>query len=173
MIVSSIDELSAIVARRQRAGEKLVFTNGVFDLVHVGHLRYLAEARSLGDGLIVAVNSDSSVRRIKGPLRPLIAEDERAELLDSLKSVDYVVLFDTDTPVPVVAAVKPAIYVKGGDYTVEALPETPIVKAYGGEVKILGFTPGRSSTNLLQTIVERYGEHAEGSPSHPSRTPKS
>jgi glycerol-3-phosphate cytidylyltransferase len=106
----------------------------------------------------VAVNSDDSVRRLKGPLRPLIAQDERAELLDSLKSVDYVVLFDTNTPVPVVEQVKPAIYVKGGDYTKETLPETPVVEGYGGEVRILSFTPGRSSTNLLETIISRYGQ---------------
>jgi rfaE bifunctional protein nucleotidyltransferase chain/domain len=158
MIVSSISELAAIVSDRQNAGEKMVFTNGVFDLLHVGHLRYLAEARALGDALIVAVNSDESVHRIKGPLRPLIAEDERAELLNCLRFVDYVVLFDTNTPVPVVEEVKPAIYVKGGDYKIEALPETPIVEAYGGEVRILSFTPGRSSTNLLEVIVTRYGQ---------------
>jgi rfaE bifunctional protein nucleotidyltransferase chain/domain len=157
MIVDSLHKLEAIVAERQNAGEKIVFTNGVFDLVHVGHLRYLADAKALGDALVVGVNSDSSVRRLKGPLRPLIEEAERAELLDNLKSVDYVYIFDSDTPVPVVAAVQPAIYAKGGDYTVATLPESPVVHAYGGEVVILGFTPGKSSSALVETIAERYG----------------
>jgi rfaE bifunctional protein nucleotidyltransferase chain/domain len=157
MIIPTITQLAEIVAKRQNSGEKIVFTNGVFDLVHVGHLRYLAEARNLGDALIVAVNSDDSVRRLKGPLRPLITEDERSEMLAHLRSVDYVVIFDTNTPVPVIEEVKPAIYAKGGDYTRETLPETPIVESYGGEVRILGFTPGRSSSNLIDTIAKRYG----------------
>jgi rfaE bifunctional protein nucleotidyltransferase chain/domain len=157
LIIRSLSELAELVRGRQDAGEKIVFTNGVFDLVHVGHLRYLAEARALGDALVVAVNSDDSVRRLKGSLRPLIGESERAELLDNLKSVDYVTIFDTDTPVSSIEAVKPAIYVKGGDYEKNSLPETSVVEAYGGHVQILGFTTGRSSTNLLETIVSRYG----------------
>ena len=152
MFIQSSQELAEIVARRQLAGEKIVFTNGVFDLLHVGHVRYLQEARALGDGLLIAVNSDDSVRRIKGPTRPLVCEAERAEVLDALRCVDYVTLFSTDTPVPLIEIVQPALYVKGGDYDVDMLPETRIVRSYGGHVRILGFTDGRSTTRLVEAI---------------------
>src|SRR5579862_5021044 len=134
MVVQNHDELVKIIKSRQAAGELIVFTNGVFDILHSGHASYLAQARELGDALIVAVNSDSSVRRLKGDKRPIVAEAERAELLDALRCVDYVTLFGTDTPVPLVEKIKPDIYVKGGDYRVEDLPETRVVKAYGGKV---------------------------------------
>lgn len=152
MFVESYSDLAEIIAERQARGEKIVFTNGVFDLLHVGHLRYLQEARSLGDALLIAVNSDSSVKRIKGPTRPLNAELERAEILDGLRCVDYVTIFESSTPVPVIEIVRPALYVKGGDYTVDTLPETPVVRSYGGEVKILGFTEGRSTTRLIESM---------------------
>lgn len=152
MFIKDHNELAEIVGNRQAAGEKIVFTNGVFDLLHVGHLRYLQEARALGDALLIAVNSDSSVRRLKGDSRPIVCESERAELLDALRCVDFVTIFETDTPVPLIGQVKPLIYVKGGDYTVETLPETPIVKGYGGDVIILGFTKGRSTSRLIEML---------------------
>ena len=157
MIVENHEDLAGIVKRRQAAGELIVFTNGVFDILHNGHARYLAEARGLGDALIVAVNSDSSVRRLKGEKRPIVGEAERAEMLDALRSVDYVTFFGTDTPVPLLRELKPDIYVKGGDYRIEDLPEAPVVKAYGGVVRLLPFVDGSSTTNIVQRILERYG----------------
>jgi D-beta-D-heptose 7-phosphate kinase/D-beta-D-heptose 1-phosphate adenosyltransferase len=149
--------LAALAAERQAGGEKIVFTNGVFDILHVGHARYLAEARALGDALVVAVNTDRSVRGIKGDLRPVVSETERAEMLGWLACVDYVTLFDTPTPVPLIEQVKPAIYVKGGDYRIEDLPETPVVRSYGGEVRILSLIEGRSTTRIIEKIVLAYG----------------
>jgi rfaE bifunctional protein nucleotidyltransferase chain/domain len=132
-----------------------VFTNGVFDLMHVGHLRYLQAARALGDRLVVAVNADSSVRRLnKGPERPILPEDERAELLAGLACVDFVTIFDEPTADAVLAALKPTVYAKGGDYTPDSLPEAPTVRAYGGRIEILPFVPGRSTTSLIARIIE-------------------
>ena len=148
--------LTQAVARRQANGERIVFTNGVFDLLHVGHARYLAEARALGDALIVAVNTDSSVRGLKGPLRPIVPEEERMEMLAALTAVDYVTPFSTPTPVPLLEAVRPALYVKGGDYTAENLPEAPVVRGYGGHVQILSLVAGRSSTDIIGRVRAAY-----------------
>lgn len=133
-----------------------VFTNGCFDLMHVGHLRYLQAARKLGDRLVVALNTDASVKRIKGELRPILPEDERAELMAGLECVDYVTLFDEPTADAVLAELKPQIYAKGGDYTPDTLPEAPTVAAYGGRVAILPFIPGRSTTSLIARILETH-----------------
>lgn len=152
MTIVSHEELARIVGARQARGERVVFTNGVFDLLHTGHVRYLAEARALGDALVVAVNEDASVRGFKGDLRPILPQGERAELLDALRVVDYVTLFGTRTPVPLIEQVHPAVYVKGGDYALEDLPETAAVRAYGGDVRILGLVPGRSTTNIVAKI---------------------
>jgi rfaE bifunctional protein nucleotidyltransferase chain/domain len=156
----TIEEMAEIAARLQDAGGKAVFTNGVFDILHAGHVRYLAEARALGDMLIVAVNTDESVRRIKGPLRPIISEDERAELLAALSVVDHVLLFDTPTPVPAIEQIRPLIYVKGGDYKIADLPEAPVVAAYGGEVKVLSLFEGLSTTNIIKKVCLAYGNGA-------------
>ena len=150
------DTLAEAVARRQAAGERIVFTNGVFDLLHVGHARYLAEARALGDALIVAVNTDASVRGLKGPLRPIVPEDERMEMLAALAVVDYVTPFGTPTPVPLLEQIRPAIYVKGGDYQISSLPEAPVVQGYGGHVQILSLVAGRSSTDIIARIRAAY-----------------
>lgn len=150
------EELAEIVARRQSAGEKIVLTNGVFDLLHVGHARYLAEARALGDALVVAVNSDESVRGFKDPLRPVVPLAERMELLASLSSVDYVVPFATRTPVPLIEQVRPLVYAKGGDYALSDLPEAPVVLGYGGSVEILSLVAGRSTTNLIARVCAAY-----------------
>ena len=155
--ILSADALAEAVARRQAAGERIVFTNGVFDLLHVGHARYLAEARALGDALIVAVNTDFSVRRLKGPLRPIVPEEERMELLAALSVVDYVIPFGTPTPVPLLTQIRPAIYVKGGDYRIADLPEASIVEGYGGHVQILSLVAGRSSTNIIARVCAAYG----------------
>jgi rfaE bifunctional protein nucleotidyltransferase chain/domain len=165
MSIVSHEELAQIVAERQARGERMVFTNGVFDLLHVGHVRYLTEARALGDALIVAVNEDASVRSFKGDLRPILPQDERAELLDALRVVDYVTLFGTRTPVPLIEQVHPALYVKGGDYARGDLPETPVVLGYGGDVQILSLVPGRSTTTLIakiQAAAAQTGANGEG-----------
>ncbi len=159
--VTTLDELRDLRCG-WRAGVKLVMTNGVFDLLHLGHARYLDDARSLGDMLVVGLNSDQSTRRIKGPLRPLVPERERAELLLSLRAVDYVTIFDEPTAEALVAALEPDVYCKGGDYTLQpgdgkALPEARIVQAYGGRIKLIPYLDGHSTSELISTIVERYG----------------
>ncbi len=134
----------------EQAGRRLVFTNGVFDILHAGHVQYLAEARKLGDMLIVGLNSDASVRRLgKGEDRPVNPLDDRATVLEALRAVDAVIAFDEDTPVELIRVLKPDVHVKGGDYSVKNLPETSVVQAYGGEVVILPLLQGRSTTGIL------------------------
>ena len=132
--------------------KKVVFTNGCFDILHVGHLRYLNEAKKQGDVLIIGVNSDTSVKRLKGESRPINNQFDRAEMLSGLKAVDYTVIFEEDTPEELIATLKPSIHVKGGDYKKEDLPETKIVESYGGEVRILSFVEGKSTTNIVKKI---------------------
>ena len=147
-------ELLALRQNWRETGRKLVFTNGCFDLIHLGHVRYLEEARALGDVLIAGLNSDASVKRLKGPLRPLVNEQERAAVMSALRPVDYVTIFEEDTASNLIAALQPEIYVKGGDYTVgeaqtKPLPEAPTVQSYGGEIVLIPFLPGHSTTNLI------------------------
>ena len=134
--------------------KKLVATGGCFDLLHRGHLHYLAEARKLGDGLIVFLNSDLSVKSLKGEKRPINSEEERKYFLENLKSVDCVEVFTEDTPERIISDIRPSIWVKGGDYKPEELPEYKLVKGYGGEVQILKFIEGYSSTALIKKIKE-------------------
>ncbi len=151
--VLTLDQMRAERARQRAAGRRIVLTNGVFDLLHVGHTRYLSQARALGDALIVAVNDDTSVRALKGPERPILPVAERAEMLAALASVDYVVSFAETTASAVVAALEPDLYVKGGDYSSgKALPEASVVAAYGGEVRLLPFVPGRSTSDIIRAI---------------------
>jgi rfaE bifunctional protein nucleotidyltransferase chain/domain len=140
-------ELAAV-----RHGRKVVLTNGVFDILHVGHVRYLQEARAQGDMLVVAMNTDASVKKIKGPTRPLQNENDRAEILAALGCVDYVTMFSENTAEDVVRVVKPDVYVKGGDYKIETLPEAQVVFEYGGSVKLLQFVDGKSSTNIINKM---------------------
>lgn len=148
------DELSARAESLRAEGKRIVFTNGVFDILHVGHVRYLEQARSLGDALFVGINSDASVRRLgKGPDRPINPEDERAEVIAALRCVDGVCVFDEDTPVALIEAVKPTIHCKGGDYaSPDALPETALVRSLGGDVVILSLVPGRSTTRVVEKL---------------------
>ena len=132
--------------------KKVVFTNGCFDILHVGHLRYLNEAKKQGDILIIGVNSDASVKRLKGESRPINNQFDRAEMLGGLKAVDYTIIFEEDTPEKLIEFLKPSIHVKGGDYKKEDLPETKIVESYGGEVRILSFVEGKSTTNIVKKI---------------------
>lgn len=153
--VSSRDEMQGVVKTWQAEGYTVVFTNGVFDLLHVGHVRYLQEARKLGDKLIVGVNADKSVKRLKGPLRPINGEADRAEIIAALACVDGAVVFDEDTPVALLAYLKPNIHTKGGDYvSADALPETPFVRAYGGKVVILQLVDGKSTSLMLQRVQD-------------------
>ena len=135
-----------------RATGKVVFTNGCFDLLHVGHVRYLQDARALGDTLVVAVNSDASVKRLKGETRPLQTESDRAEILAALGSVDLVTIFEEDTPRELVELLSPDVLVKGGDWPVEKIEGHQQVLAIGGEVKSLAFHDGRSSAKIIEKI---------------------
>ncbi|MER3497086.1 MAG: D-glycero-beta-D-manno-heptose 1-phosphate adenylyltransferase [Armatimonadota bacterium] len=140
-------------AMRARAGRRLVFTNGVFDLLHAGHVRLLRQARELGDLLIVGVNSDASVRTLgKGPERPIHPEADRVVVLEALRMVDGAVLFTESTPLELIKLLRPEVHVKGGDYRAEDLPETPLVEGYGGEVVILPYLEGRSTTIALEKL---------------------
>lgn len=141
-----------LIDKLKKEGNKVVFTNGCFDILHVGHMRYLEEAKAFGDYLFVGVNSDESVRRLKGPTRPINNELDRAELLAGLKSVDFTVIFTEDTPVELIEELKPSIHIKGGDYKKEDLPETKVVESYGGEVYIVSLVEGKSTTNVVKKI---------------------
>ena len=152
------NELASHLQQARADGHVVVTTNGCFDVLHLGHLRYLQAARQLGDLLVVAVNSDSSVRQLKGENRPLVPEDERAEMLAGLECVDYVVIFPESTPIELLSELKPNIHVKGGDYKLEQLIETEVVKKNGGKVIVGLNVPGKSTTNLIEVICERYGE---------------
>ncbi|MBE6099394.1 MAG: D-glycero-beta-D-manno-heptose 1-phosphate adenylyltransferase [Anaerovibrio sp.] len=133
-------------------GQKVVFTNGCFDILHAGHVRYLNKARSFGDCLVLGLNSDASVRGLKGPNRPINNEQDRAEVVGALGCVDYVVIFDEPTAEALIAKVHPDVYVKGGDYTIETLPEGQIVQKYGGKVELVQLVEGRSTTNVINKI---------------------
>ena len=152
--VQSKQQLHETVQELRKEGKKIVFTNGCFDLLHVGHARYMASAKALGDILIVGLNSDESVKRLKGATRPFVQQDDRAELLAFLEAIDYVTIFEEDTPEELIRFLKPDIHVKGGDYKPEELPEAKIVWHYGGKVEILPFVDGRSTTNLARRIRE-------------------
>ena len=137
----------------KQQGKKIVFTNGCFDILHAGHVRYLTAAKNLGDVLIVGLNTDESVRRLKGSTRPVNNENDRAEVLLGLKAVDYVIFFGEQTAENLISEVKPDIYAKGGDYTLETLPEAKIVQSYGGEVKFIPLVAGKSTTNIIKKVI--------------------
>jgi len=153
--IVSRDELIAERQLLRDEARKLVFTNGVFDILHVGHVRYLAQARALGDALLVAVNSDRSVRELKGADRPLNGEHERAEVLASLRAVDYVTIFDDVSPRSLIAQLLPDVLVKGGDYTLDQIHGREEVEAAGGRVVSLPFVPGASTTELIDRMSAR------------------
>lgn len=153
--IATADQLSAFRSRWALAGLRVVFTNGCFDLIHDGHLRYLAAARELGDILVVGLNSDASVQRLKGPQRPVKNQDGRALLLASLLQVDLVVIFDEDTPADLIRMVHPDVLVKGGDWAPEAIVGADFVLGYGGQVLSLPFHEGHSTTRLVDRIRGR------------------
>jgi D-beta-D-heptose 7-phosphate kinase / D-beta-D-heptose 1-phosphate adenosyltransferase len=149
------EELVEVVAEHRRAGRRIVFTNGCFDVLHRGHVAYLEQARQLGDVLIVALNSDCSVARLKGPDRPVNPEEDRASVLSALRCVDHVVIFSEDTPINLIELVRPEVYAKGGDYTPQMLPETPVVRRLGGEVRVLDYLSDHSTSAIVRRIRER------------------
>jgi len=154
--IKSLDVLSLLIATEKSKGKRIVFTNGCFDLLHAGHVKYLQKARSLGDLLVLGLNSDASVRRLKGPKRPLIDQEERAHLLAALDCIDYVVIFEEDTPLALITALKPHILAKGGDYSLDGVVGRDIVESYGGRVELVTFVDGKSTTNIIERILELY-----------------
>ena len=151
-LVHNLEDLENLLSERRKRGEHVTFTNGAFDLLHVGHLRTLQGARAEGDCLVVALNSDASVRRSKGPGRPVVPEGERAELLCGLACVDYVILFDEPTVDDLLKRLKPDVHAKGTDYTVETVPERQTVLAYGGRIAITGDPKEHSTTDLAARL---------------------
>ena len=154
--ILSFSELDTRSAAIRSAGKRMVLTNGCFDLLHIGHVRYLQEARSLGDFLVVAVNGDESVRSLKGAGRPLNSEEDRAEVLAALECVDFVIIFPELRATQVIEASRPSIYVKGGDYTLESLDpgEVAALKEAGAEIKTLSLVPGRSTSGLIERMQQ-------------------
>ena len=150
--IQSKDDLARILQQKQVEGKRIVFTNGCFDILHAGHVLYLAEARALGDILVLGLNSDASVKRLKGAQRPINAQTERAVVLAALESVSYICIFEEDTPYELIKALQPDILVKGGDWNVADIVGSDLVLARGGEVKSLSFSQGLSTTNVIQKI---------------------
>ena len=140
------------------AGDTIVFTNGCFDILHAGHVRYLEAARMLGHVLIVGINSDASVQELKGPYRPIVPEDDRSEILAALESVTYVTIFEEPTPAELIELVRPSILVKGGDYAEGHIVGRDFVESYGGRVCTIPLVEHRGTTNIIETILTRYGD---------------
>ena len=149
-------ELTKIVEVLRKQNNKIVFTNGCFDIIHIGHIRYLQKAKSLGDILIVGVNNDVSVLKLKGAPRPIVPENERAEIIAALGCVDFVVIFPELTPENLIRIIKPNIHVKGGDWKIEQILEADLVRSYNGDVVIVDEVKEYSSTKLLEKIIKRY-----------------
>ena len=158
--IKSRAELRRVLKREKKAGKKVVFTNGCFDLLHPGHTSYLTEAKGLGDLLIVALNSDNSVRAIKMEGRPILAEAERLEVMAALACVDFVTVFDEPDPLGIIEELEPDVLVKGGDWTEDAIIGGDFVKAAGGEVRSIPYREGLSTSRIIRRILERFGNRA-------------
>lgn len=150
--IISQDKIDELLVKLKNENKKTVLTNGCFDILHVGHVKYLEKSKSFGDVLIVLMNSDKSVKTLKGEGRPINCEEDRTYILCALSCVDYVILFDEKSPSKLLAKIKPDVYTKGADYTMETLPEAPIINAYNGHVEFIKFEEGRSTTNLINKI---------------------
>lgn len=155
MIVTR-EEIKKIRAELKEQNKKVVFTNGCFDIIHSGHVDYLVKAKQLGDILIVGLNTDASVKRIKGDKRPILKQDERAFIVSNLKPVDYVTFFDEDTPAEIIADLIPDILVKGADWSIDKIVGRDVVESNGGEVKTIEFVNDQSTSKIIQTILSRY-----------------
>ncbi|RMH02737.1 MAG: D-glycero-beta-D-manno-heptose 1-phosphate adenylyltransferase [Aquificota bacterium] len=156
-MILSLEELLKVL-EREREGKKVVFTNGCFDIVHAGHASYLRKAKELGDILVVGINSDSSIRRIKGNKRPIIDQDMRAYLVDSLKPVDYVVIFDEDTPLNLIKAIRPDVLVKGEDWSLKDIVGADFVLSYGGRVERIAFEFDTSTSKIIERVLYLYSK---------------
>jgi len=150
--VKSLDEVATIAAQARKSGKRVVFTNGCFDLLHRGHVHVLRKARAVGDMLIVGLNSDRSVKAIKGPERPILPQTDRVELIAAMEMVDYVVLFDDADPYRLIAAIKPDVLVKGGDWRVDKIIGSDIVAQNGGRVEVIPYLPGFSTTEIIERM---------------------
>ena len=155
-MIQSLSELKSICKHFREKGKKIVFTNGCFDLIHAGHIDYLSKAKEMGDVLIVGLNSDDSVKRIKGKNRPILSENERTFILSNLKPVDYVILFDEDTPLKLIMELMPDILVKGADWVIDDIVGGDVVVANGGEVKTIKFMNDQSTSKIIQKIIAGY-----------------
>ncbi|MHB8337126.1 MAG: D-glycero-beta-D-manno-heptose 1-phosphate adenylyltransferase [Ignavibacteriaceae bacterium] len=154
--VKTLDEIMILRKQFKNENKKVVFTNGVFDLIHAGHVDYLIKAKSLGDILIVGMNSDASVKRIKGNSRPILAEKERAFIISNLKPVDFVTIFEEDTPANLIQNIIPDVLVKGADWSLDKIVGREIVEANGGEVKAIQFVNDQSTSKIIKSILEKY-----------------
>lgn len=154
--IKSLDEITALRETFRREKRKVVFTNGVFDIIHAGHVDYLIKSKAMGDVLIVGLNSDASVKRIKGEKRPIVPESQRAFVLSNIKPVDYVVIFNEDTPANLIEKIIPDILIKGADWEIENIVGKDIVLKNGGEVRTIKFVNDQSTTNIVRTILDKY-----------------
>lgn len=148
--------IRALASSLRTKNKRVVFTNGCFDLIHAGHVKYLDRAKALGDVLIVGINSDSSIRKIKGPKRPIVGQRDRAAIVAALESVDYVSIFNGTTPIRLIKAIRPAVLVKGADWRINSIVGGDFVRSYGGEVKAVFLVKGRSTSNLICKIADRF-----------------
>ncbi len=156
--IKNLEELVSIRKELKKQNKKVVFTNGCFDILHSGHVDYITRAKEKGDVLIVAVNSDSSTKKIKGPTRPIIPQHERAFIISSLKPVDYVLIFEEDTPYEVIKKIIPDVLVKGADWAIDKIIGRDIVEANGGKVETIEFVNDQSTTNIIKTVLERFNK---------------
>lgn len=155
-IVFTREEIKSIRIRLKQENKKVVFTNGCFDLIHAGHVDYLIKAKEMGDAMILALNTDDSIRRIKGEKRPILKQDERAFIVGNLKPVDYVTFFDEDTPEQIIKDIVPDVLVKGADWAIEKIVGRDIVESNGGEVKTIKFVNDQSTSNIIKIIKDRF-----------------
>lgn len=155
--IKQLNELKEILRDLKKQGKKIVFTNGCFDLIHIGHIYYLKEAKKLGDILIIGINSDESVRRIKGNNRPITSENERAEILSAFRIVDYVIIFPEEDPIKLISELLPDVLVKGGNWAIDKVLGRDIVESRGGKVETIPAIDNKSTTTLISTVLERYG----------------
>ena len=156
--IKSLEELVSIRKELKKQNKKVVFTNGCFDILHAGHVDYITKAKEKGDVLIVAVNSDSSTKRIKGPTRPIVPQNERAFIISSLKPVDYVFIFEEDTPYEVIKKIVPDVLIKGADWAPDKIVGKDIVEANGGKVETIEFVNDQSTTNIIKTVLDRFNK---------------
>ena len=149
-------KIRALASSLKAKKKRIVFTNGCFDLIHAGHIKYLNKAKALGDVLIVGINSDSSIRKIKGPKRPIVEQGDRAAVVAALQSVDYISIFNDTTPIKLIKAVRPDVLVKGADWQVSGIVGGDFVKSYGGKVRAISLVKGRSTSKLIRKIADRF-----------------